>query len=127
LAGEGLASGHGIGSMETILAPWPNGWATSSGTLKLMEYGLTGSNDGEDTEKAALGLYWFWMPQGPGRRSSAAQAHDVTAWMLEHGKGWEMLSASGFQSGGRPNLKAAIELGREERKAMRKAYNEVVH
>jgi hypothetical protein len=43
--------------------------------------------------------------------------------MLEHGKAWEMLSASGFQSGGRPNLKAAIELGREERRAMRRAWD----
>jgi len=123
LAGEGLASGHGVGSMETINAPWPNGWATSSGTLALMKLGLFPSSDGEDATHSARGLYWFWLPPpGPGRRPSVDQIYEITKWCLQNGRGYEQLSASGFQSGGRPNLKAAIELGREERKAMRKAW-----
>jgi hypothetical protein len=126
LAGEGLASLHGVGSMETINAPWPWGWAASPGTLKLMEYGLTGSNDGEDAEHKALGFFWPWMPEGPGRRSTAAQGHDILAWNLQNkGRGWEFLSAAGFQSGSRrPNLLEAVEKGREERRAMRRAWRE---
>jgi len=126
LAGEGLASGHGVGSMETILAPWPNGWATSSGTLKLMQYGLGGSDDGA-TSSVAGGHLWPWLPNGEGRRPPVSELFEMVKWMLANGKHFEHLSASGFQSGGRPNLKAAIELGREERQMMRKAYNEVVH
>jgi hypothetical protein len=126
LEGKGLASLHGVGSMETINAPWPRGWSTSSGTLKLMALGLTGSNDGEDGEKKAQGLFWPWYPAGPGQRSTATQGHDITVWMLAHGRGWEFLSASGFISGSnRPNLKDAIENGREERRKMRQGYDEV--
>jgi hypothetical protein len=126
LNGEGLACGHGVGSMETIDQPGV-GWSTSAGCLALMKVGFFGSNDGEDAMHAATGLYWFWLPPpGPGRRSSEGQIFDVTKWMLQHGRGWEHLSASGFQNSGRPNLKQAVELGREERKAMRAAYNEVV-
>jgi hypothetical protein len=131
LEGKGLASLHGVGSMETINAPWPRGWSTSPGTLKLMEYGLTGSNDGDDGEKKAEGLFWPWMPNGPGQRSTAAQGHDITVWMLAHGRGWEFLSASGFQQHGpgqqRPDLLGAVELGRGERKALRAAYSEMIH
>lgn len=129
LAGEGLASLHGVGSMDTILAPWPRGWAASPGTLKLMEYGLTGSNDGEDSEHKAQGYFWPWLPTGPGQRSTAAQGHDIEAWNLQNkGRGWEFLSAAGFQSGSqRPNLLEAVEKGREERKAMRAAYSETIH
>jgi hypothetical protein len=132
LEGKSLATLHGVGSMETIDAPWPNGWSTSPGTLKLMEYGLTGSNDGEDFAKAAKGLFWPWLPNGPGQRSTAEQGHDITLWYLQNGgRGWEFLSASGFQQHGpnqkRPDLLGAVELGREERKAMRRAYEEVVH
>jgi len=130
LHGKGTASLHGVGSMETINAPWPRGWAASPGTLKLMEYGLTGSSDGEDGEHQAKGLFWPWMPNGPGQRSTADQAHEITEWMLAHGRGWEFLSAAGFQTGdpkqGRPNIKKAIEIGREERQAMAKAYQELV-
>lgn len=135
LSGEGMASLHGVGSMDTITAPWPRGWATSPGTLKLMEYGLTGSNDGEDAEHKALGSCWPWMPPDPatgkcnGQRSTAAQGHDILAWNLQNkGRGWEFLSAAGFQSGSqRPNLLEAVEKGREERKAMRTAYSETIH
>jgi hypothetical protein len=131
LEGKGLASLHGVGSMDTVNAPWPRGWSTSPGTLKLMEYGLTGSNDGEDGEKKAEGLFWPWMPTGPGQRSTAAQGHDVESWYLAHGRGWEFLSASGFQQHGpgqqRPDLLGAVELGREERKALRVAYDETIH
>jgi hypothetical protein len=125
LAGEGLASGHGVGSMETIMAPWPRGWAASSGTLALMALGLTGSSDGEDGEHMAKGLFWPWLPQGPGQRSTAEQGHDITLWYLQNGgRGWEFLSASGFINGSnRPNLKDAIENGREERRAMRRAWD----
>jgi hypothetical protein len=131
LEGKGLASLHGVGSMDTINAPWPRGWAASPGTLKLMEYGLTGSNDGEDGEHKAQGLFWPWLPHGPGQRSTAGQGHDIEAWNLAHGRGWEFLSASGFQQHGpgqqRPDLLGAIELGREERLAMRRVYNETTH
>lgn len=131
LEGKGLASLHGVGSMDTINAPWPRGWAVSPGTLKLMEYGLTGSNDGEDGEKKAQGLFWPWLPNGPGQRSTASQGHDVEAWNLEHGRGWEFLSASGFQQHGpgqkRPDLLGAVELGRAERKALRAAWGETIH
>jgi len=128
LNGEGLACGHGVGSMQTIDAPWPNGWSTSSGTLALMKYGLFPSSDGEDAAHSAQGLYWFWLPPpGPGRRPSVDQIYEITKWSLQNGRGYEQLSAAAFQSGGRPNLKAAIELGREERLAMRRAYNEVIH
>jgi hypothetical protein len=131
LAGEGLASLHGVGSMETINAPWPNGWSTSPGTLALMAKGLTGSNDGDDYAKAAKGLFWPWLIGGPGQRSTAEQGHDITLWYLQNGgRGWEFLSAAGFQQHGpnqkRPDLLGAVELGREERRAMRRAYQEVV-
>jgi len=131
LEGKGLASLHGVGSMDTIHAPWPNGWSTSPGTLKLMSYGLTGSNDGDDYAKAAEGLFWPWLPNEPGRRSTASQGHDIVLWYLQNGgRGWEFLSASGFQQHGpnqkRPDLLGAVELGREERRAMRAAYDEVV-
>lgn len=127
LNGEGLACGHGIGSLETIHAPWPNGWSTSSGTLALMKYGLFPSSDGEDATHSARGSFWFWLPDpGPGRRPSVDQIYGITKWSLENGRGYEQLSAAGFLDSGRPNLKAAIELGREERRAMRAAYNEVV-
>jgi hypothetical protein len=130
LEGKGLASLHGVGSMETINQPG-TGWSTSPGCMKLMEYGLTGSNDGEDATHSAKGLFWPWLPNGPGQRSTAGQGHDIEAWNLAHGHGWEFLSASGFQTGdpkqGRPNIKKAIELGREERKALRAAYNETIH
>lgn len=132
LEGKGLASLHGVGSMETIDAPWPNGWSTSPGTLKLMIYGLTGSNDGDDYAKEAKGLLWPWLPNGPGRRSTAGQSHDITFWYLTNGgRGWEFLSASGFQQHGpgqqRPDLLGAVELGKEERRAMRRAYGETIH
>lgn len=127
LGGKGLACLHGVGTMDSVNAPWPRGWSTSPGTLALMGLGLYGSNDGEDGEHAAKGLYWFWMPTGPGQRSTASQGHDVTAWFVSHGRGWEFLSAAGFQEGGRPNLLKAVELGREERKAMRAAYNETIY
>ena len=125
LAGEGLASLHGVGSMETILAPWPAGWAESPGTLALMKIGLRSSNDGEDVEHAAKGLFWPWLPDGLGRRSTAAQGHEIAGWMLVRGGGFEFLSAAGFQGSNRPDLSKAVDLGREERRALRAAYDEV--
>jgi hypothetical protein len=128
LNGEGLASLHGVGSVETIFAPWPKGWATSDGTLALCKLGLFPSSDGEDAEHKALGSFWHWLPDPePGRRPSADQAYEITSWALKNSRGWEFLSAAGFLESDRPNLKKAIELGRPERKAMRAAYNEVVH
>ena len=53
-----------------------------------------------------------------------SELFEMVKWMLANGKHFGHLSASGFQSGGRPNLKAAIELGREERLEMRRAYEE---
>jgi len=126
LAGEGLASLHGVGSLADIHAPWPNGWSTSDGTLRLMQIGFGGSDDGA-TSSVAGGYLWPWLPNGEGRRPPVSELFEMVKWMLANGKHFEHLSASAFQSGGRPNLKAAIELGREERKAMRKAYDEVVH
>ena len=121
LAGEGLASLHGVGSLADIHAPWPNGWSTSDGTLRLMQIGFGGSDDGA-TSSVAGGYLWPWLPNGEGRRPPVSELFEMVKWMLANGKHFEHLSASAFQSGGRPNLKAAIELGREERKAMRKAW-----
>jgi len=126
LAGEGLASLHGVGSLADIHAPWPNGWSTSDGTLRLMQIGFGGSDDGA-TSSVAGGYLWPWLPNGEGRRPPVSELFEMVKWMLANGKHFEHLSASAFQSGGRPNLKAAIELGREERLAMRKAYNETIH
>jgi len=125
LNGEGLSCLHGVSSMATIDQPGI-GWSTSPGCLKLMSLGLYPSSDGEDATHSARGLYWFWLPPpGPGRRPSVDQIYEITKWCLQNGRGYEQLSASAFQSGGRPNLKAAIELGREERKAMRRAWEDI--
>lgn len=126
LAGEGLASLHGVGSMETILAPWPTGWSTSDGTMKLMKLGLGGSDDGA-TSTVAGGYLWPWLPNGEGRRPPVSEIYEMTKWMLANGKHFEHLSAAGFQGSNRPNLKKAIELGRLEREAMARAYKDISH
>jgi hypothetical protein len=125
LKGEGLATLHWVGTMDTVDADWPMGWSTSDGTMKLMGYGMYGSNDGQDAARAAKGLNWWahsqmTPPVTEYRRPDNPQLAEVTPWMLANGRGYEHLSAAGFQASATPDLRAAIELGRAERRAMRR-------
>lgn len=134
LQGKGLCSLHWTGSMNAIEAPWPKGWTDSEGSMRFMQVGLYPNNDGGDG--FGKGLLWSWLPKGEGRRSSPQQIFDVTKWSLKHwnkftkqdefGRGFEHLSASGFQKSGRPDLLQEIELGRPERQALVAAYQEVL-
>lgn len=146
LGGEGTMSLHWVGSMETIQKadkPWEN----SPGTQWLMGHGLGSSDDGQDTQRKALGLNWGYLEaQGitEARRPNDAQLYEMTKWMLRkfelmeldangeyiytgkmvNGRLIEHLSAAAFQHPyEQPNLKQAIEIGRPERRAMREAYN----
>jgi hypothetical protein len=135
LGGKGLACYHWTGSMEAINAPWPAGWSTSSGMMQLMTLGLYGSDDGGDGY--GQGLYWEFQRNIPGcdegclqqyRRPSNQQIYEVTTWMLQNGKGFEHLSAAGFQ---KPDafpidIEGAMNLGKTEMEMMRRAYDEVV-
>lgn len=124
LNGEGLATYHWTGTMETVNAPWPKGWSTSSGTMEMMTLGLYGSNDGEDIMQAARGLnFWLHDHQDPPitkfRRPNEEQIGQVAAWMKTHGKGHvEHLSAAAYQRSARPNMDDAITIGHGERQAM---------
>jgi hypothetical protein len=125
LAGEGLASLHRVGSMETIHAPWPTGWSTSEGTMKAMRNGLGGSCDGSDVTGNSHGLrFWYHVQHGVEgfERPDNQQLYEITKWMLENGKHYEDLSATGFQESESPNLKKAIENGKIERQKMYQAY-----
>jgi len=130
MKGEGLACLHWVGSMETIQLSTERGqaWEGSSGTEWLMRNGLYGSNDGEDTQGAARGLNW-WHREQVGcqkyRRPDIDQLYKITKWMLSHGRGYEHLSAAGFQRSETPILADAIVLGKSERAAMRQAYEDV--
>jgi len=120
---EGLATYHWTGTMETIHAPWPKGWSTSSGMMEFMKMGLYGSNDGQDMARAAKGLN-FWLhdhhnpPITEYRRPDNQQLKDVTTWMLAHGKGNENLSASAYLKAASPNMDDCINIGHAERRAM---------
>jgi len=124
LNGEGLATYHWTGTLETINAPWPKGWSTSSGMMTFMTMGLYGSNDGQDTMRAALGLnFWLHDHQNPPiteyRRPNNWQLGKVSAWFRAHGKGHvEHLSASAYQRSAKPNMDDALSIGHEERLAM---------
>jgi hypothetical protein len=121
---EGLATYHWTGTMETIHAPWPKGWSTSSGMMEFMKMGLYGSNDGQDTMRAAKGLnFWLHDHQNPPiteyRRPNNEQLGAVSAWFRAHGKGHvEHLSAAAYQRSASPNMDDAISIGRAERQAM---------
>jgi hypothetical protein len=122
LRGEGLACLHWVGSMETITISNEHGqaWEGSPGTALLMENGLYASNDGEDTQRASRGLNWWHREQMGCReylRPDNDQLYEVTKWMLSRGRGYEHLSAAGFQSTETPVLADAIEIGRAERRA----------
>lgn len=129
---KGLACWHWYGTLASISAPWPKGWTDSMNGLELLNNGVYLSNDGAGD---GSGLKFSWDPDGIVRRSSPAEIYQVTGWGLRHfnkftnrweeGKGFEHLSAAAFQTTGRPDLRAAIELGREERQAMAKAYAEL--
>jgi hypothetical protein len=125
LEGKGLATLHGVGSMATVDKPG-TGWSTSPGCMKLMTYGLYGSSDGEDNMKATHGYCWYWLEKCEAQRPTPEEAHDVTSWFCKNGRGWEFLSAAGFQDSKIPNIDKAIELGHPERLAMRRAYNEAM-
>ena len=123
LGGEGLMSLHWIGSMETVQQVWE----PSSNYVPLMGYGLYGSDDGQDTQRSAHGLNWWWHEQQgitEYRRPDNDQIYEITKWMLTHGRGvgYEHLSAAGFQTAATPNLEEAIRIGKDERKAMYRAY-----
>ncbi len=125
LNGEGLASYHRVGSMETINAPWPVGWSTSSGTMDLMKIGMGGSCDGSDITGNSRGLrFWYHVQHGimGYERPDNQQLYNITKWMLANGKHYEDLSAAGFQESESPNLKKAIENGKIERQKMYQAY-----
>ena len=129
LGGKGLACLHWVGSMETITVTNENGkaWEGSEGTALLMQNGLYASNDGEDTQRASRGLNWQHLEAQGNReylRPDNDQLYDVTKWMLSHGRGYEHLSAAGFQRAETPHLGDAIEIGRAERRAMRQAWDE---
>lgn len=124
LNGKGLATYHWTGTMETVNAPWPKGWSTSSGMMEYMSLGMYGSNDGQDTMRAAKGLN-FWLhdhhnpPITEYRRPNNPQLRKVAAWMRAHGKGHvEHLSAAAYQRSARPNMDDAISIGHAERLAM---------
>lgn len=129
LKGEGLASYHRVGSMDSINASWPVGWTCSPGTLEMMQYGLCPSNDGAND---GHGLNWAWTDSA--RRSNPEEIKAVLGWSLKHynqftlqdekGRGFEHLSAAGFQRGEFPCLEDAINFGRDERRAMLGAIND---
>lgn len=125
LNGEGLACAHRTGSMETIRLTNELGkaWEGSPGCMRLMGNGLYGSNDGDDVQQSAKGLtFWAQKPEDKikYRRSDNNQITEITSWMLAHGRGvgFEVLSACGFQASEPPDLKEAIRIGRDERRAM---------
>jgi len=130
LQGEGLATLHWCGTMATINAPHPQGWATSEGCLYLVTIGLYPSSDGS-TDGHGPDFPWAFN-----RTPTPEEAKAVLAWSLnhhndftgaiEHGRGFEMLSAQGFawidpgtgQRGKFPRLEDVIEFGKAERQAM---------
>jgi len=147
LNSEGTMSLHWVGSMETI-QDGPTPWAGSPGTQWLMGAGLGSSDDGQDMKRKSLGLNWGYLEeQGitEAQRPNNLQLYKMTRWMLRkfelmkidangnyiytgqtvRGRVIEHLSAAGFQhKKEQPNLKMAIEIGRDERIIMRNAYND---
>lgn len=132
LNGQGLGCWHWYGTMESVEAPWPKGWTDSPGGLELLKLGTYLSNDGAGD---GHGLKFSWDPDGVVQRSNPQELYGITRWGLRHynkftgkleeGRGFEHLSAAAFQTTGRPDLRAAIEIGREERQAMARAYRDI--
>jgi hypothetical protein len=119
MSGKGLAFTHGINSEKSV-----NWYRDSPGKQGLAALGDRPSADGPDfydSEGAPLGLAWFWLPSGIGRRASPPQIKYIIRVMSDLGHpGYEFLSASAFQGSKAPDLDAAITLGRAERLAMRR-------
>jgi hypothetical protein len=120
MQGRGLASCHGVATMETINAPYPMGWAGSSGTMELMSLGMGGSNDGKDAAGASQGAYFYGLSPDS-RRPNLVQLKDCATWMLQNGKAYEHLSALAFAKQEEPDIRAITEYGRDERKMFRAA------
>jgi hypothetical protein len=90
-----------------------------------MDLGLYPSSDGQDQEKQSAG-YMFWNNPDT-RKPSPDQLYNLCKYFLGRTVDFDHLTASGFSQGGTiPNLDLEIDLGREERKAMARAYLEVV-
>jgi hypothetical protein len=124
LKGEAATCLHFYASMDSITAPWPKGWTTSDGTMRLVrEYRLYPSTDGGfDGHDGAFP----WWTDPTWHCASPDDAYAMAKWNLgEGGRGIELLSRSMFATDF-PNVRLSIEGGREERRLMRRAYNEVV-
>ena len=122
LQGKGLAAIHWYGSEQ------------SADTLKvgmmashLIPNGTYPCSDGEDWHREAKGLDWPWDTTKEYRRPSVEQIRYISKVISElGGKGFDHLSASGFQPNKKtPNLKTAIDLGREERRAMGEVFGTI--
>lgn len=121
LANPGILSCcHYVATTDTIFSNEKYGWANSPGTRRLMSLGMYGSNDGEDSAGACRGWYFYGGPE-ESQRPTVEQLFQTTGWMLDHGRGYEDLSAAGFRTTTTPNMIDAINYGAEERAAMRRA------
>jgi hypothetical protein len=120
MGGKGLASCHRVGSMATVNGPYPIGWAGSSGTMKLMGLGMTGSNDGDDAGKGVHGDLFYGLNPAS-QRPTTGELFACASWMMKNGKGYEHLSAKAFLASEEPNLRALTELCWDEAVALRKA------
>jgi len=117
LKGKCLVSSHWMGSMETVNDIFSGGTAQT-----ILSWGMfCGSNDGPDKLLKSKGLN-FWHNAQAGldnRRPDNGQLSDITGWLLSHnGAGYEMLSASGYQSSAFPSMNDVIAVGKAERTAM---------
>lgn len=121
LDGQGLAAKHNVGSMETIDDP-ANGWADVGD----IEAGRYGCDDGGDSRNMSRGLQWSWLDGDEGRRPSNDQLFEIVKFMLLHTRGFDHLSAAGFQYTDAPDLISVMTLGIPEMAAMKKAWNEVI-
>ena len=122
LQGKGLAAIHWYGSER------------SADTLKvgmmashLIPNGTYPCSDGQDWHREAKGLDWPWDITKEYRRPSVGQIRYISKVIFElGGRGFDHLSASGFQPDlMTPNLKKAIELGRDERRAMGEVFGTI--
>lgn len=114
---KGLAFTHQVNSEKS--ADW---YRDSPGKQGLAAIGDRPSSDGPDfyeSEGAAQGLKWYWLPAGQARRASNPQITYIVATMQNLSlPGYEFLSASAFQRSCLPNFDDAITIGHAERIAM---------